>query len=63
MLKQIAYGYPEVEEIQQHLTALNVHLNNFDKINSIPKKNGVWKEVEREAENIKALLASMHVEV
>jgi len=35
---------------------MNVHLDNYKRLFSIHKKNGEWKEVEREANGIKARL-------
>ena len=61
-LKEAAYHSPDEDEIREHLTALNVHLNNFERQPLVHKKKEIWKEVEREADYIKARLASLNVE-
>ena len=62
-LKKTAYAHCADDDIQQHLTALNLHLNKYESLPLIHQKNEKWKEVEWEADQIKARLVLLNVEL
>jgi len=62
-LKEKAYSFSDDNDVRTHLTAMNVHLNKYERMFLIHKKNEEWKEVEREANGIKARLTALNVEL
>ncbi len=60
-LKQTAYSYVTNDDIRDHLSALNSHLNNYERQPLFHEKNRQWKQVESEADVIYRILESLQV--
>jgi hypothetical protein len=58
-LKDAARAFLSEENIREHITALNVHLNRFESQPLIHKKIEHWKEAETEADWLKTMLGGL----
>jgi hypothetical protein len=59
VLKQRAYACINDDDIRDHLSALNIHLNNYEKKPLFHEKNQQWRQAEYEADLISNLLDSL----
>jgi hypothetical protein len=62
-LKEKAYFFCGDDCVRKHLTAINVHLSNYERQLLVHSRNEEWREAEGEADQIKSRLLSMNVDL